>query len=80
MTAHPELQAKAQAEIDNVVGSGRLPTLADRAQLPFVEAVVLEVYRYGEVLPLGVAHRVIDDDMYHGYYIPKNSLVIPNMW
>lgn len=40
MTLHPEIQKKAQAEIDMVVGSDRLPEFTDREQLPYVNAVV----------------------------------------
>jgi cytochrome P450 len=47
MILHPEVFAKAQAEIDRVVGSDRLPDFQDRTSLPYVESVVKEVYRYG---------------------------------
>lgn len=53
MTLYPEAQKKAQAEIDAVVGRNRLPTLADRASLPYVEALVKEVFRWQPVGPLG---------------------------
>lgn len=49
MTLHPEVFAKAQAEIDRVVGSDRLPDFQDRSSLPYVESVVKEVYRYGSL-------------------------------
>lgn len=50
MILHPEVFAKAQAEIDRVVGSDRLPDFQDRTSLPYVESVVKEVYRYGSPL------------------------------
>ena len=53
MTMHPEIQRKAQAEIDRVVGNDRLPTLADQPNLPCVDALVKEVLRWGPVAPLG---------------------------
>jgi cytochrome P450 len=43
MALHPAVQAKAQREIDEVVGGDRLPTFADREDLPYVEAIVKEV-------------------------------------
>ena len=46
MILHPEVFAKAQAEIDRVVGFDRLPDFQDRSTLPYVESVVKEVYRY----------------------------------
>lgn len=53
MTLHPIIQAQAQEEIDPVVGVGRLPTLTDRDSLPYVDALIKEVYRWNPVLPLG---------------------------
>ena len=50
---HPEIQRKAQAEIDRVVGSDRFPTFADQPDLPYVDAVVKEVHRWNPVAPLG---------------------------
>jgi cytochrome P450 len=51
MILHPEVFAKAQAEIDRVVGTGRLPDFQDRTSLPYVESVVKEVYRYDSFSP-----------------------------
>lgn len=45
MTIHVEEQKKAQAEIDNVIGLGRLPTLRDRESLPYTNALITEVQR-----------------------------------
>lgn len=53
MVLFPEAQRKAQAEIDRVIGPNRLPTLADREDLPYVDALVKEVYRFNPVAPLG---------------------------
>jgi len=53
MTLFPEAQKKAQAEIDSVIGTDRLPTYTDRDSLPFVEALVKEVFRWHVILPLG---------------------------
>lgn len=50
---HPEVQAKAQEEIDRVIGIDRLPLLTDREALPYVHAVVKEVSRWHTVSPLG---------------------------
>ena len=47
MLRHPEVARKAQAEIDEVVGNDQLPSLRDRANLPYVDAVLKEVLRYG---------------------------------
>ncbi|TFK47616.1 cytochrome P450 [Heliocybe sulcata] len=76
MVLYPEAKAKAQAEIDRVIGSGRLPTFEDRGSLPYVEAFVREVLRWHPVTPLSVAHTVTDDDIYEGYFIPKGAFLL----
>jgi cytochrome P450 len=54
MILYPKVQAAAQQQLDDVVGRGRMPTLADYDQLPYVRAIVKEVLRWRTVLPLGV--------------------------
>jgi len=80
MVLYPDVQRKAQAEIDNVLGSERLPKLHDLPYLPYVEAVIKETMRWSVTLPLGIAHRSMADDTYNGYFIPSGSIVIPNVW
>ncbi|KAG1797908.1 cytochrome P450 [Suillus variegatus] len=71
---------KAQAEIDAIVGTDRLPSFADRDSLPYIEALVKEILRWNVVAPTGVMHCVSEDDIHAGHYIPKGSVVIPNVW
>ncbi|KAF9459517.1 cytochrome P450 [Collybia nuda] len=78
MVLHPEYQRRAQAEIDAVVGTDRLPDFSDRKSLPFVECIYQESLRWNSAVPLGVAHRVLEDDVYEGMFIPKGALIIPN--
>ncbi|KAI6098628.1 cytochrome P450 [Pisolithus croceorrhizus] len=80
MTLYPEVQKRAQAEIDTVVGSDRLPTFADRGSLPYIGALVKEVFRWHAVAAVVMPHRVTDDDIHNGYYIPKGTVVISNVW
>ncbi|KAJ7477078.1 cytochrome P450 [Mycena galericulata] len=95
MALYPAVQAKAQREIDAVVGDDRLPTFADREELPFVNALVKEVLRWHTSVPtgnpvdlrgmyctkarVGVPHRAMRDDVYEGHFIPKGALVITNI-
>ena len=53
MTLYPEVQKKAQAEIDAVIGHDRLPTFQDRDHLPYIGAICLELLRWMPVGPLG---------------------------
>lgn len=56
---YPEIQRKAQAEVDAVVGQDRLPSFEDRESLPYVEAVVKELYRWLPIVPLGkLGHKM----------------------
>ncbi|KAK0478631.1 cytochrome P450 [Armillaria luteobubalina] len=80
MLLYPEVQAKAQAEIDAVIGDERLPRFGDRERLPYVSALVLEVFRWHTVGPTGIPHRVTEDIVQSGYSIPKGSLVLANIW
>ncbi|KZT03623.1 cytochrome P450 [Laetiporus sulphureus 93-53] len=80
MILHPEKLVKAQEEMDRVVGSGRLPTFADRPSLPYLEAIMNESLRWGAPVPLSLPHRLMEDDVYNGMFIPKGSLVFGNVW
>ncbi|KAH8423690.1 cytochrome P450 [Aspergillus melleus] len=79
MALHPEVQRKAQAELDQVVGC-RMAGPDDRNDLPYLEAVIKEVLRWNPVAPLGVPHTTTEDDLYEGYRIPEGATVIPNIW
>jgi len=56
MVLYPEVQRKAQAEIDAVVGKDRLPDFSDRPLLPYLSAVLEEALRWHPVVPLGTRH------------------------
>lgn len=80
MVKYPEVLKKAQLEIDSVTGTGRLPRFGDEAKLPYVGAVVKELYRWRNVTPQATPHRLIKDDVYKGYRLPKDSIVIGNTY
>ncbi|KAF9055302.1 cytochrome P450 [Hymenopellis radicata] len=80
MVQFPEAQAKAQAEIDMVLGHGHLPTFDDMESLPYVTALVREVLRCNPPGPIGVPHTAAKDDVYRNYFIPKGAFVISNLW
>ena len=96
MALYPEVQEKAQAEIDAIIGPDRLPDFEDRHSLSYINAVVKETMRWHLVSPLGkifylyiytiltrfeaVPHMATNDDEYDGYYIPKGTIVLGNSW
>ncbi|KAF9509882.1 hypothetical protein BS47DRAFT_1320025 [Hydnum rufescens UP504] len=80
MVLSPEVQLKAQNELDSIIGFDRLPTLEDRPSLPYIERVMQETLRWYPVLPLGIPHKSEDNDIYQGMFIPKGSIVFANAW
>lgn len=80
MSLYPDVQAKAQAEIERVCGRSRLPEMADTDSLPYVQAIMYEVLRWHAIVPLSMPHVATEDDQYEGYFIPKGSVLIPNAW
>ncbi|RPD69171.1 cytochrome P450 [Lentinus tigrinus ALCF2SS1-7] len=80
MVLFPETQQRAQAELDSVIGPDRLPDIRDKEQLPYLSALLVEVFRWKPVVPTGVAHLAMEEDEYRGYRIPRGALMIPNPW
>jgi len=78
MTMYPDVQKKAQQEIDAVFGRENLPDY--KPALPYIQAVLKETMRWRVVLPSAVAHTVTEDDIYDGYLIPKGTTVLGNAW
>jgi cytochrome P450 len=79
MLAFPEVQVQAHAELDEVVGCARPPTFADLPSLPYIRAMVKEALRWSPSMPFGVPHASSADDLYEGMFIPKGTVILPNM-
>ena len=76
MILYPEIQRKAQVELDRLVGPDRLPDLSDYETCSYIRAIALESMRWMPVLPIGVPHMLITEDYYNGYRLPKGTMVI----
>ena len=74
MLRHPDVQKQVQAEMDRVVGRGRLPSMSDRPSLPYTEATLMEVQRQASVLPTGLAHYSRRSITVNGVTIPPNTV------
>ncbi|EDL24226.1 mCG1050560, partial [Mus musculus] len=77
MLKYPHVTEKVQKEIDQVIGSHRLPTLDDRTKMPYTDAVIHEIQRFSDLVPIGLPHKVIKDTLFRGYLLPKNTEVYP---
>ncbi|KAF8637282.1 hypothetical protein AX17_002921 [Amanita inopinata Kibby_2008] len=80
MMLYPSAQGRAREEVDRVIGRERLPRYEDLESLPYVSALIKEVLRWAPAAPLGLPHRVMEDDVYLGYRIPKGTTVMANIW
>ncbi|KAL6030923.1 hypothetical protein STEG23_026897, partial [Scotinomys teguina] len=70
---------KVQAEIDRVIGHGRQPCTADRESMPYTNAVIHEVQRMGNIIPLNVPREVTADTTLGGFHLPKGTMVLTNL-
>ncbi|KAM5536638.1 hypothetical protein V8D89_009733 [Ganoderma adspersum] len=80
MSLHPNVQKKAQAELDAVVGPNRLPDFEDRDSLVYINALIREALRWQNVLPFAIPHKTVEDDEFRGYFIPAGTNIFPNVW
>ncbi|KAL6107457.1 uncharacterized protein ACO6RY_18226 [Pungitius sinensis] len=79
MIHYPEVQGAVQAEIDSVVGSSKPPSMADKDQMPYTDAVLHEVQRMANILPLNVARMTSRETTLGPYTLPKGTLVLPTL-
>ncbi|PPQ69577.1 hypothetical protein CVT24_001377 [Panaeolus cyanescens] len=80
MLLHPAELKKVQEELDQVVGTNRLPNIDDRPSLPYLECVLKEVLRWNAPVPLGMPHRLMGEDFYKDFYIPSGTTVLANIY
>uniref|UniRef100_A0A3B1K1T7 Cytochrome P450 family 2 subfamily R member 1 n=1 Tax=Astyanax mexicanus TaxID=7994 RepID=A0A3B1K1T7_ASTMX len=70
---------KVHREIDSVL-NGRAPTMEDKQRMPYVEAVLHEVLRFCNIVPLGIFRATSQDTVVRGYTIPRGTMVITNLY
>ena len=71
MALNQDLQAKLQEEIDKTVPLDSIAKPSDKYSMPFLEATLMEVHRFGSVVPMGLNHRAIETTTIGPYTIPK---------
>ncbi|XP_072045903.1 cytochrome P450 2J6-like [Amphiura filiformis] len=80
LVRYPKVQDRINREIDTVVGRNMLPKLADKPNLPYTQAFIAELHRIISLAPLSVFHAAADTTTFRGYTIPKNSVMISNLY
>ncbi|XP_012643912.2 cytochrome P450 1B1 [Microcebus murinus] len=78
--SYPDVQARVQAELDQVVGRDRLPCMDDQPNLPYVMAFLYEVMRFSSFVPVTIPHATTANTSILGYHIPKDTVVFVNQW
>uniref|UniRef100_A0A8W4FFT3 unspecific monooxygenase n=1 Tax=Sus scrofa TaxID=9823 RepID=A0A8W4FFT3_PIG len=79
MLKHPDVTAKVQKEIDSVIERHRSPCMQDRIHMPYTDAVVHEIQRYIDLVPIGLPHTVTRDIKFRNYLIPKGTTVLTSL-
>ncbi|KAM5140199.1 cytochrome P450 2C18-like isoform 1-T1 [Callospermophilus lateralis] len=72
---HPQVTAKVQEEIQCVIGRHRSPCMQDRSRMPYTDAVLYEIQRYIDLLPVNLPHAVTCDVKFRNYLIPKGTAI-----
>jgi len=80
MARETHVMKKAQKQLDDVLGGERLPGHSDMDQLPYITAIIKETFRWAPPVPLGVPHRLMEDDIYKGVFIPAGATLLENLW
>uniref|UniRef100_A0A8C9HUU7 Cytochrome P450 2D6 n=1 Tax=Piliocolobus tephrosceles TaxID=591936 RepID=A0A8C9HUU7_9PRIM len=79
MILHPDVQRRVQQEIDDVIGQVRRPEMGDQARMPYTTAVIHEVQRFGDIVPLNMPHMTSRDIEIQGFLIPKGTTLFTNL-
>ncbi|CAM5131102.1 unnamed protein product [Natator depressus] len=76
MMKYPAIQKKVHEEIERVIGSAQLH-YEHRTQMPYTDAVIHEIQRFANILPMSLPHETTEDVRLNGYVIPKGTYIIP---
>jgi cytochrome P450 len=79
LSQHPEAEAKLHAELANVL-SGRAPSYADLAKLPYTRMVIEEAMRLYPPAPALSARQAMEADEICGYKVRKGQMVVIMPW
>ncbi|XP_078542952.1 cytochrome P450 2K1-like isoform X1 [Lissotriton helveticus] len=74
MMKYPHIQRKVQEEIERVLGSAQA-RYEHRISMPYNNAVIHEIQRFANILPMSLPHETATDVTFKGYFIPKGTAV-----
>jgi len=80
MARNTDIMKTAQRHLDDVLGGERLPDHSDIDNLPYIMAIVKETFRWAPPVPIGVTHRLMEDDVYREMFIPGGATILENIW
>ncbi|GFY64859.1 cytochrome P450 2B11 [Trichonephila inaurata madagascariensis] len=80
MCKYKDMQDKVYAEVIEAVGKDGKVRYEDRHRIPFTFAVLMEMQRFGSIVPLSGTRKAINDIPVRGYVIPKGSDITANLW
>ncbi|XP_062994266.1 cytochrome P450 2J2-like [Elgaria multicarinata webbii] len=79
MAIHPEIQTRVQTEIDAVIGQSRQPEMDDRDRMPYTNAVIHEIQRISNIVPLNVPRMTTNDTTLAGFHLPKGTIFLSSL-
>ncbi|KAG9463508.1 hypothetical protein GDO78_021590 [Eleutherodactylus coqui] len=74
---HPDVEERIHQEIDKVIGRNRAPCIEDRSHMPYMDAVIHEIQRFIDLIPMGIPHKVTRDLKFREFFIPKGTTIFP---
>uniref|UniRef100_A0A0D9WNF1 Cytochrome P450 n=1 Tax=Leersia perrieri TaxID=77586 RepID=A0A0D9WNF1_9ORYZ len=80
MLKYPEVFRKVRAELDAVVGTGRLVDESDITNLPYLQCVVKETLRLYPPAPIVPAHEAMEDCTIGGVRVERGTMIVPNLY
>ncbi|XP_078522819.1 cytochrome P450 2J2-like isoform X2 [Lissotriton helveticus] len=79
MVAHPDIQSEVQKELDAVLGPSQVIEYEDLKKLPYTNAVIHEILRYGNIVSVGIPRQALKNTEIQGFHIEKGTTVLPNI-
>ncbi|PIO35719.1 hypothetical protein AB205_0110340, partial [Aquarana catesbeiana] len=79
MIKYPEIQKKVQNEIDSIIGTTP-PQAEHRKKIPYTDAVIHEIQRFSDIVPVGTPHVANHDVTFRGHFIPKGTSIYPCLY